>query len=92
MESWIPDDVLGATFDAVMAADAAADGVEPHYRLDTSLSEYRPPATTQCTWICRGPRVHDGRIVDWVARCRRLTADPSGLCWTHKRDRDRGAR
>jgi hypothetical protein len=93
MERWIPD--LETPFARAERADDAADKAEPKYKLDTSLAEYHPPrlgATERCTWVCHGPRVHHGRIVDWVDRCRRMTADPSGLCWTHKRDRDRGAR
>lgn len=89
------DDRTAAIFAAAEAADVAADAMEPHYLLPTALSEYTPgrmPTTVRCSWVCSGPRVHHGRIVDWVDRCHRKTADPSGLCWTHKRDRDRGAR
>lgn len=91
----IDDVVAEAIFARVAAVDDAADAAEPHYPLDTALSEFHPgrlPTTVRCSWVCNGPRVHHGRIVDWVDRCRRMTADPSGLCWTHKRDRDRGAR
>ena len=91
----VPDDISDSVFARAATLDDAADRAEPHYLLDTSLSEYHPgrmPTTTRCTWVCSGPRVHHGRIVDWVDRCHRMTADPTGLCWTHKRDRDRGAR
>lgn len=43
MDRWISDDVLDAIFARVDEEEAEADAAEPHYHLDTHLSEYEPP-------------------------------------------------
>lgn len=44
MDRWISDDILEVVFARVDEEEAEADALEPHYPLDTSLSEYHPPA------------------------------------------------